>query len=110
MITRLRLDCNKTKDCKYRSFKFKNTPNDLCIECGNVHDVSHILLHCSRPELSEVRIKFMQKYKTVVKDFDLLSDVSKLKQILNVNPSCKEDKGSAVNLICGFIKQIFSVI
>ncbi len=47
-VTKLRVNSNNTKDCKFRSFRFKSFETDLCEECEVKQNVKHILLYCNR--------------------------------------------------------------
>ncbi len=90
LLTKLRIDSNNTKDCKFRSFKFKSFETDPCEECEVKQDVKHILLYCNRGILQESRRIFTNNYKQYVPGFVNLCDDKKLKEILNVQQKCMQ--------------------
>ena len=54
-ITRLRIDCNNSNDCKARNVRFKDAESTICSRCNVKEDVRHLILHCNKPETERVR-------------------------------------------------------
>jgi hypothetical protein len=109
-ITKLRIDCNNTLDCKFRSFRYRSTVSDICTECGECDTVSHMLLRCNKRDISKARKLFFESYLQYVKDFNTLSEEQQIRQILCVKPKCaKNDKDKAIYIICKFVKNIYNV-
>ncbi len=107
-VTELRVDSNNTKDCKFRSFRFKSFETDHCEECDVKQDVKHILLYCKRGRgiLREPQRIFTNNYKQYVPGIVNLCDDKKLKEILNVHRKCNETCiDVATEEICKFIKK-----
>ncbi len=110
-VTKLMVDSNNTKDCKFRSFRFKSFETDVCEECEVKHDVKHILIYCNRGILQESRRIFTNNYEQYVPGFVNLFDDKKLKEILNVHPKCNETSiDVATEEICKFIKNVCDAI
>ena len=112
-FTRLRIDCNKTSDCRKRSFRFKQVTDDTCTFCNSKEQqtVAHILLNCNGTELKDNRNLFIKKLSPYVKDLMNINDNVKLKMILRLQPNCKDlDKEKSINIIINYVRKIYSYI
>lgn len=111
IFSRLRLDANMTKDCKYRSFRFKNVTDKSCDLCKVPQSVIHCLFECKQKNIEESRNMFMEKYTLIVNNFQQLSIYEKLSQILCLKPNCNDDvQEKAVGIICAYVKSIYKSI
>ncbi len=79
-FTELRLDTNNTLDSKMRSSRYKNTQSGEYPHCNITQNIEHIFLNCRHPDM----VKYIQ-YVTSFKD---KHQAGKIKEIINVNPSC----------------------
>ena len=105
IITRYRLDVNNTCDSKHRSFRCKNIKSNTCKICNEPQNVEHVLL-----KLLEKRKIFIERYSKTVKEYDAKCNREKLREILSVNSSCKEDEQSkAIGLMCNFIRSVYLI-
>ncbi len=110
-VTKLRVDSNNTKDCKFGSFRFKSFETDLREECEVNQDVKHILLYCNRGILQESSRIFTNSYKEYVPGFKNLCNDKKLKEILNVHSKYNETCIDVTTEdICKFIKNVCNAI
>ena len=110
-ITKLRIDANNTQDCKYRSFRYRSTITNECPECHVIETVQHRILYCKQPEILLARNSFLNTYTKYVTNFGTLEEHNKINQILNVKPSCANNKyiEMAIETICSFIKGIYNI-
>ena len=100
ILTRLRIDCNKLQDSKFRHFRFKSTTSDMCPDCLMKDSVSHLLFHCQQQKIMSIRKGFYDwYYKENSAHFDLLPENQKIKFLLNVEGDSET--------ICSFIKRIY---
>ena len=108
LFTKLRTDSNCSKDSRYRTYRGKKSHTDLCPHCNVTQDVAHILLHCNHPDIKGKRQTFLMKYTNYVDFFAAKSSNDKIKEILNLDPSCNADRREkATNTICGFVSQVY---
>ena len=108
LFTKLRTDSNCSKDSRYRSYRGKKAHTDLCPHCNVTQDVAHILLYCDYSDIKEKRQTFLMKYTNYVNFFAVKSSNDKIKEILNLDPSCNADlREKATNTICGFVSQVY---
>ncbi len=105
IFTRLRIDCNNSNDCKFRSYRFKHQDTDKCTFCPNkVDSVAHVILHCQHPDVMKVRNSFYNTYSIYHSNFMNLDDNDKLYHMLNVTTG----ENIATHALCSFIKRIYS--
>ncbi len=105
-VTKLRIDNNNLADCKYRSFRFKDQPNDMCSFCGVRETVQHRILSCKQDNIKSDREKFIESMSYVVPDFKAKNEHYLLQFILNVNVVEHNDKQST-GIICNYIKMVY---
>ena len=106
IITRLRLDCNKLNDCRFRSYRFSHCTSNLCPDCPNsVQSVSHLILHCNKPSIVTLREKFFISYTKINRDFRYFSDNDKLSHLLNI--PCRVPE--ATHVVCSYLKQLYKM-
>ena len=79
IFTKLRTDSNCSKDSSY---------TDLCPHCNVTQDVQHIILACDHPAVKAKRENFLARYAKYVKSFDVDTSRNKLRELLNLDPSC----------------------
>ncbi len=104
IFTRLRIDCNNLNDCRFRSYRFKNRTTNMCTFCpGEIDSVTHLLLQCRHPNIVNERNIFYRKYSNYHENFTSLSDIDKLRLILNV----PHGASAATHTICAFIKGVY---
>ena len=76
--------------------------------CNVTQDVAHIFFHCDHPDIKGKRQAFFMKYTNYVNSFAIKSSSDKIKEILNLEPSCNADlREKATNSICGFVSQVY---
>ncbi len=97
-FTKLRFDSNNTlevSDKKYQSGE--------CPQCNITQNVEHIILNCRHPDMVSNRKMFVEKYIQYAISFKDKHQAGKVKEIINFNPSNKEDK--AIKTICMYVKK-----
>ena len=97
-FTRLRIDLNILNTCKFRQRKMISP---RCTYCeGADEDVIHFLLHCTK--FADMRNIFMQRMRAEYSNFSNISDLQKLKIILNLDcPTSIEP------IVCNFVKNLY---
>ena len=72
-------------------------------------DVQHIILACDHPAVKAKRENFLARYAKYEKSFDVQTSRNKLRELLNLDPSCAVGcKAPAQKTICAFIDQVYS--
>ena len=70
-----------------------------------------ILLYCDYPDIKGKRQTFLMKYTNYVDFFAAKSSNDKIKEILNLDPSCNADlREKATNTICCFVSQAYHAL
>ena len=103
IFTKLRTDSKCSKDSSCRRYRGKKSHTDLCPHCNVTQDVQHIILACDHPAVKANRENFLARYAKYVKSFDVDTSRNKLRELLNLDPSCAAGcKEPAQKLICAF--------
>ena len=111
IFTKLRTDSNCSKDSSCRRYRDKKSHTDLCPHCNVTQDVQHIILACDHPAVKAKREKFLARYAKYVKSFDVDTSRNKLRELLNLDPSCTAGcKEPAQKLICAFVDQVYTYV
>ena len=111
IFTKLRTDSNCSKDSSCRRYRGKKSYTDLCPYCNVTQDVQHIILACDHPAVKAKRENFLARYAKYVKSFDVDTSRNKLRELLNLDPSCAAGcKEPAQKLICAFVDQVYSYV
>ena len=90
IFTKLRTDSNCCKDSSCRRYRGKKSYTDLCPHYNVTQDVQHIILACDHPAVKAKRENFLARYAKYVKSFDVDTSRNKLRELLNLDPSCAD--------------------
>ena len=93
----------------WRKFRDPHDPyTELCPHCYVTQDVQHIILACDHPAVKAKRENFLARYAKYVKSFVVDTSRNKLRELLNLDPSCAAGcKEPAQKLICAFVDQVY---
>ena len=108
IITRLRLDMNKLKNCQGR---YNNIPVEerKCPSCNtSVETVRHFLIDC--PLYREERINLITTLNTYEKHVNINKSDRLFDLLLNVQPLTKvpDDRNKCINAVCQYIKNTYA--
>ena len=88
IFTKLRTDSNCCKDSSLQEVQRKEV---LYRYMPHTVMFQHIILACDHPAVKAKRENFLARYTKYVKSFDVKTSRNKLREILNLHPSCAAD-------------------
>ncbi len=79
--------------------------------CNITQNVVHILLNCWHPDMISNRKMLVEKYIQYATSFIDKHQAGKVKEIINLNPSCPSNlREKEIETICMYVKKVYWII
>ena len=92
-------------------YREKKSYTDLYPHLNVIQDVQQIIFACDHPAVKAKRVNFLARSTKYVKSFDVKPSRKKLRELLNLDPSCAAGcKEPAQKHICAFTDQVYTYV